>query len=252
MFLLFYFYAAGRFAFVRSICALAPRTALLLLLSGVMVATNWLIYIYAVQNDQVLQTSLGYFILPLLSIFMGYIVFKERVYPLQWLSIGLATFGIVYVVAGYGEFPWIALALAFSFGIYSVIQKKVKINSRLSLLVETLCLTPFALLYLLLLYRDGGLFFLSAGVLYDAGMVGMGLVTLVPLVLFSQSVKHIPFLVVGFTQFYLPSVLFLIGVLWFDEVFTLAYQVTFGFIWFAIIIFIYDSIRRQRKGAPRS
>lgn len=247
LFLAAYLYAQQGGAFVRTMRALALPTLALLLLSGMLIATNWLTYIYAVQNDNVLQASLGYFILPLLSIFMGFVVFKENITPLQWTSIALAAAGIAYLIFFYGGAPWIALTLALSFGMYSTIHKKIKLNANLSLLTETLYLLPFTLLYLAWLARNEQLFFLSHGVGYDLGIMGLGLMSVVPLILFNHAIKHIPFLIVGFIQFYLPSTLFLIGVLWFDEPFATHYQITFGLIWLAVIIFIYDILRRRTR-----
>lgn len=238
--LVLFFSIWKRKAFFEQCKKITFRSFYLLSLSGFLITCNWLIYIYSIQRELLLQSSLGYFISPLLSILMGWLLLKEKISRLQGFSVILSALGVGYLIFFYHQVPWIAMILAFTFGGYSIVHKKIKLESSFMLFLETLVLLPFTLGYLLLLARQQELFFLANSWQYDIGIVGLGVISSVPLILFSYALKGLSFLVIGFVQFYMPSILFLISVFVFDEYFGIEYRITFILIWTSVILFIFS------------
>ena len=184
---------------------------------------------------------------PILSVFMGLVLLREKIHPLQWLSILLATMGVGYLIFFYGKLPWLALGMASTFGVYSLLQKKITLESSFSLFLEMAFLVPITLAYFVFIYLQGSLSFLTISWQYDLGLVFLGILTILPLVFFGYSIKWVTFTLLGFVQFYLPSAIFFIGVFLFKEEFSLQYQITFVFIWLAVVTFIIGGYRSYHK-----
>ena len=218
----------------------------LLFLSGFLISINWGIYIYSVQVNLVLQASLGYFIAPLLSMLFGFIILKEKVNLLQWVSILLAASGVIYLIVYYQTLPWIAFGLALSFSIYGLIHKKINLEANLAFLIETGILIPFTLIYFSILYFYNSLGFVNQSFLYSGGIILLGVFSSVPLVFFGHGVKLVRLILLGFIQFYMPTALFFIGVFGFGEEFQDQYKVTFILIWIAVFIFITNNLKIKK------
>ncbi len=247
LFLMLFFVFFKKQAFQKQWKKIKKSSLFFLFISGLMISSNWLLYIYAIHTNQLLQASLGYFITPILSVFMGLVLLQEKINRLQWVSIFLATVGVGYLIFFYGKFPWLALGMASTFGVYSLVQKQITLEASFSLLLEIAFLVPVALAYFVFTYLQGNLSFFYVSRTYDLGLVFLGIITSLPLVFFSYSIKWITFTILGFVQFYLPSAIFLIGVFIFKEEFSLQYQITFIFIWLAVVIFIIGSYRSYHK-----
>jgi chloramphenicol-sensitive protein RarD len=217
--------------------------------SAVFISVNWLIYVWAVANGHVVDASLGYFINPLFSVVLGVFVLGERLNRAQWAAIMLATGGVLYLAVALGRPPWIALALAFSFGMYGLIRKVVAVEAVPGLATETLLLSPFALGFLIWCSFQGTGALGHSSTAVDALLVGSGLVTAMPLALFAYGARRIPLSTVGLVQYIGPTLQFLLGVLVFHEPFPRARAVGFVMIWSALAIYAADGLwRRSRMG----
>jgi chloramphenicol-sensitive protein RarD len=208
-----------------------------------------LIYVYGVNSERVIETSLGYFINPLFSVLLGMIFLKERLRPLQWLPIGLAAVGVVYLTWTYGSLPWIALSLAFSFGFYGLVKKKSPLGSLYGLTLETGLVFIPAFGYLIYIESIGQGAFGHTGVVSDLLMIGAGVVTTIPLLMFASAAKRIPLTMVGIMQYIAPTIQFMIGVLLYKEPFTTTSLIGFSMVWAALIIFWVEGVfaRKARK-----
>jgi chloramphenicol-sensitive protein RarD len=218
-------------------------------LAGLLLGVNWLTYVWAVNNGYIVESSLGYFINPLLSVLLGIFFLKEKLRPLQWIPIGLATLGVLYLTLTYGRLPWIALTLAFSFAFYGLLKKKSVLGSLYGLTLETGLLLLPALAYLLYAdYAEKGIF-LHTNLRTDLLLIGSGAVTAIPLLLFAQAAQRIPLTMIGLMQYIAPTGQFLIGVLLYKEEFNATQAVGFGIIWFALIFFWAEGwfVYRQKK-----
>jgi chloramphenicol-sensitive protein RarD len=229
--------------------ALKPRVLRIYLVAAVLIGINWLVYIWAVNAGFIVEVSLGYYVNPLLNVFMGMLFLRERLRALQWVPLGLATVGVLYLAFAYGSLPWIALTLAFSFGLYGLVKKTAPLGSLYGLTLETGLLFLPALLYLLYsdMTRQGA--FLHSGVISDVLMMGAGLVTTVPLLMFASAARRIPLSLVGILQYIAPTLQFLLGVLVYGEPFTHTQFIGFGIVWAALILFGvegYFATRSQR------
>lgn len=218
------------------------RTLLILFATTLFVATNWLIFIWSVSNNRVLQASLGYFINPLFSVLLGMVFLKERLRPLQVTALLLAAAGVAYLTLRLGSFPWIALSLAVSFGFYGLVRKVVPVSPVVGLFVETLLLTPPALGYLIYLYGLGRGAFIRLGIKTDLLLMASALVTALPLLLFILGTKRLHLSTVGFLQYIVPSCFFLIAVFVFHEVVSSAQIGAFVLIWSALALYTADSM----------
>jgi len=229
-----------------------PRAAWMLALSGVLIGVNWGLYIWAVNAGHVVETSLGYFINPLLNVVIGVLFLRERLNPWQWLSVAIATTGVVWLTFNYGSFPWIALSLAASFGAYGLVRKLVAVPPVRGLGVESLYLLLPALALLLWgeSHGDGG-FIAHGGVAswgWFAGalLVFGGILTALPLIGFADAVKRIPYSMVGLLQYIAPTLQLLCGVLVLGESFDRDRAIGFAFIWMALAIYAADGLLRAR------
>lgn len=228
---------------------LAPRVLRIYIAAALLIAVNWLVYVWAVNAGFIVETSLGYFINPLISVLMGVIFLRERLRPGQWVPIGLAATGVLYLTFAYGSLPWIALTLAFSFGTYGLVKKMAPLNSLNGLTLETGILFMPALLYLVYVDTIGQGAFLHAGAISDILLVGAGVVTTIPLIMFASAARRIPLSSMGILQYIAPTLQLLIGVLLFNEPFTPTQFIGFGIVWTALIIFGVEGFLSHRAQA---
>ena len=215
--------------------------------SAALISINWLVYVWAVANGHVIEASLGYFINPLVSVLMGVFVLNERLNRTQWLAVALASAGVLWLTVQHGTPPWIALALALSFGSYGLIRKQVAVDSIAGLGVETLLIAPLMLAYLIFVTAHGTLAFGVNGAMVDTLLVLSGAVTAVPLVLFAYGVRRIPLTTVGILQYVGPTLQFLTGRYLFHEAFSATQAVGFVLIWAALIVYVGEGFWRQRR-----
>lgn len=215
-------------------------------LTTVLVSANWLVYIYAILADQVLQASLGYFINPLVNVLLGVLFLSERLNRWRVAAVLLAAAGVAYQVVGYGAVPWISLALAFTFGFYALMRKKAGIDPFAGLLVETALLSPLALGYLVVLGAAGAGRFLVGDPVMDLLLVASGLVTGVPLVLFMIGAQRLTLSTIGLMQYLAPTIQFVLAIALFRESFTAAHLVTFACIWAGLALYSWDALRAYR------
>lgn len=242
--LLIYILLTNRWQEFRS--ALNLRTIGTYSIAAVLLSLNWLIYVWGVNAGFIVETSLGYFINPLLSVLLGVLFLHERLRPLQWVPVGLAALGVIYLTGVYGRLPWIALSLAFTFGFYGFVKKLSPLGSLYGLALETGIVFPVALIYLVFVDVSGSGAFLRDSALIDSLLVGAGLVTTVPLLLFASAAKQIPLTIVGMLQYIAPTLQFLIGVFLYKEPFDLAHFIGFAIVWVALIIFAVESYISNR------
>lgn len=225
---------------------LNTRTFQIYLIAALLIGVNWLTYVWAVNAGFIVETSLGYFINPLLSVLMGVFFLRERLRVAQWIPVILAAIGVAYLTFAYGRLPWIALSLAFSFGFYGLVKKLAPLGSLYGLTLETGILFLPALAYLGWAEVDNTGAFLHSGVTADLLMVGAGVVTTIPLLLFASAAKQIPLSTVGILQYLAPTIQLLIGVLVYKETFDQSRLIGFGIVWLALIIFWVESYLASR------
>ncbi|NWF34048.1 EamA family transporter RarD [Stenotrophomonas sp. SAM-B] len=229
--------------------AAQPRALPTLALSSVAIAFNWGLYIWAINAGHVIETSLGYFINPLVSVVLGVVVLKERLRRLQWLAVGCAALGVAWLTVDAGTPPWIALGLACSFGLYGLLRKMISVDPVAGLGVESLYLFLPAIGFALWSENGhGGAFFSGWGWRNDALLIFGGAVTALPLIGFAYGVKRIPLSLVGILQYIAPSIGLLLGVFFFREPFDTAKAVGFAAIWTGLLLFIGDGVWRSRVG----
>jgi len=228
-----------------------PRSLAALGASAVMIAMNWGVFIWAVTHDHVLQSSLGYYINPLLNVALGFCFLRERLRPMQIAAVLLAAAGVLIMVIGFGRVPWISLVLAGCFGTYGLIRKQVAVDGATGLLVETLLLLPLALAALAWMYGHGVAAFLLVSARIDWLLVGSGAVTVVPLVLFAVAARRLRLGTLGLFQYMTPTMHLITGVFLFGEPFTRADAVTFACIWAGLALYTADVWRAQRRQALR-
>lgn len=225
---------------------LNARTFQIYFIAAILIGVNWLTYVWAVNAGFIVETSLGYFINPLLSVLMGVIFLRERLRAVQWIPVALAALGVAYLTFAYGRLPWIALLLAFTFGFYGLTKKLAPLGSVFGLTLETGILFLPAVLYLGLAETNGSAAFLRSGPTADLLMIGAGVVTTIPLLLFASAAKQIPLSMIGILQYLAPTIQFLIGVLVYKEPFDRSRLIGFGIVWLALIIFWVESFLANR------
>ncbi|RTE64959.1 EamA family transporter RarD [Amphritea opalescens] len=215
--------------------------------SAILISINWGVFIWAVGQGHILETSMGYFINPLVSLLLGMIFLGERLRKVQWIAICLAVAGVAYQLILLGNLPWVALVLACSFGTYGLLRKQIVIDPFSGLLIETLLLSPFALVYLFWLQQHDQLIFLTANITTSWLLVAGGIVTSLPLICFAAGVKRLPLTVNGLLMYITPSITFILAVVVYDEPMNLNRLVTFALIWSGLIIFTVEGIWRARN-----
>jgi chloramphenicol-sensitive protein RarD len=223
-----------------------------LAVSATLISINWLTYVWGVTHDHVVETSLGYFIGPLVNVLLGVVLLSERLSPAQWASVALAVAGVGYLTVVTGGLPWIALTLAFSFATYGLIRKIVKVESLPGLATETLLLVPFAGAYLLWCESAGRGALGHAGPAIDALLVGSGPLTAFALFLFAYGTRLLPYSTVGMLQFITPTLQFMCGVFALHEPFERTRAVGFAIIWAALLIYTGEGLRLSREQRAES
>jgi chloramphenicol-sensitive protein RarD len=217
------------------------------LIAALLIGFNWLTYVWAVNAGYIIETSLGYFINPLFSVLLGVVFFHERLRVGQWVAIALAACGVLYLTYLYGSLPWIALTLTFTFGLYGLVKKIASLNSLDGLTLETGILFLPALGYLIYSELSGHGAFLHGGAASDLLLVGAGLATTVPLLLFASAARSIPLSLVGLMQYIAPTIQFLLGVFVYREPFSPSQLIGFSIIWVALIVFAAESVITNQR-----
>ncbi|RJP49613.1 MAG: EamA family transporter RarD [Anaerolineaceae bacterium] len=228
---------------------LNQRTIFIYSIAAVLIGVNWLTYVWAVNEDYIVETSLGYFINPLLSVLLGVIILREKLRSFQWIPVGLAAVGVIYLTIVYGQLPWIALTLAFSFGFYGLVKKIAPLSSLYGLTLETGLLFLPALGFLAFSEIRGDGAFTHAGLASDLLLIGAGVVTTIPLLMFASAARQIPLTVVGLLQYIAPTLQFLLGVLVYHEPFDQTRLIGFSIVWLALIIFWVENYLAHRAPA---
>ena len=222
-----------------------PTVAVKLFLSSMLISVNWLVYIWATNNEHVVEASLGYYINPLIIIGFGVIFLKEKMRPLQWAAVAIATLGVLVLTFDYGRLPWIALALAVSWGSYGLIKKQLGLGALEGLAIETFISSFFYLAYLIYIGNQGtGQFGQNWGL--TALLISAGAVTAIPLLLFNGSTNRLPFTTIGLLQYITPTLQFSIGVWVVNEEMPTARWIGFLIIWAALVTLAIDLIRSSR------
>jgi chloramphenicol-sensitive protein RarD len=223
------------------------RARNLLFLAAVVIAVNWGTYIYGVNNHRVVETSLGYFINPLVTVLMGVLILRERLRSGQWAALGIAFVAVVGLAVEYGHPPWVSLTLAFSFGTYGLAKKQANVAAVESLTFETLVLAPVALGYLFWLGASGDSHFAGHGVGHALLLASTGIITAVPLVCFGSAAIRVPMTTLGLLQYLAPTCQFVLGVAVFDEEMPPMRWIGFALVWLALVLFTFESLTHRRR-----
>jgi chloramphenicol-sensitive protein RarD len=227
----------------------SPRTVVALVVSALLIALNWGLFIWAVTTDRIIDTSLGYYINPLVSFMLGVVWLGERLTKIQIAAIGLAVLGVINQTVALGYLPWISLVLAASFGIYGLIRKTVAVESLEGLTIEAVILAPVSLGYIVyLVATEQGAFF-HVSLTTDLLLVTAGPITAIPLLLFAAGARLVRLSTMGFLQYLAPSISLLLAVFLYHEPFTQAHAVTFALIWSALALVTWEALRRERYSA---
>ena len=226
--------------------ALTRRTIGLLAAAIMFLSINWLVYVYSIDANQVVQGALGYFINPLVSVALGVILLAERLDKTQWLAIGIAVVAVLVLTVSYGGVPWISLTLAVSFGFYGLIKKRANVDALPSLAIETAVVTPIAVAYLWFLEANGEAAFIQDGLGISVLLILLGPITAIPLLAFGAAAIRIPLSTLGIIQYVTPTVIFLLGITVFGESMPALRWVGFGLVWIALVVFTVDAWRRSR------
>lgn len=224
----------------------STRTVLLYLAAAILIGVNWYLYVWAVAHDFVVETSLGYYITPLVNVLLGVVVLGERLRPMKWVAVALATVGVSILTWAYAAPPRIALGLAASFGTYGLVKKTAPLPALEGLALETALLAAPALAYLLAAERAGSGAFLHGGAATDVFLIGGGLVTIVPLLLFASAVRVVPLSTMGLIQFLSPTIQLVLALALYDEPFGRSRVAGFVAVWIALGVFAFDELRKQR------
>jgi chloramphenicol-sensitive protein RarD len=230
----------------RAVALTSAKTIGIYAIAGILLSINWLVYVWGVNAGFIVETSLGYFINPLLSVLLGVIFLRERLRLAQWIPVLIASAGVIYLTFVYGRPPWIALSLAFSFGFYGLVKKLAPLGSLYGLTLETGIVFPAAMIYLLVVEANGTGAFLHDTTLANYFLIGSGVVTTIPLLMFASAAKEIPLSVIGLLQYIAPTLQFLIGVFVYKEPFDKAHFSGFAVVWVALVIFWVENYFARR------
>ncbi|MCA0173591.1 EamA family transporter RarD [Bacillus sp. RAR_GA_16] len=228
-----------------------PKKLAAIAFASLFITINWYAFIWAVNHDHVIQTSLGYYINPLISVLLGILFLKERLSFWQLISFLLATIGVLNLVFRFGEIPWVSLVLAMSFGLYGLLKKKARLGALTGLTIETLLITPFALIYLITVRSSvADALYIQNSVTFSL-LLGAGVVTAVPLLLFASGANRISLSMIGFLQYIAPTLMLIQGVFLYGESFTSVHVVSFTLIWAALVLFTFARTKLFRRIEPR-
>lgn len=231
---------------VRAACR--NKTKLLLLaVSAILIGSNWLTFIWAVNNHHMLEASMGYFINPLVNVLLGMLFLSERFRRMQWVAVALAFSGVAIQLWQFGSIPYISLILAFTFGLYALVRKKIGVDSQTGMLIETLWLLPIAAIYLFFIADTTTSHLGQNTMSLNLLLVAAGVVTTVPLLFFTAAATKLRLSTLGFFQYIGPTMMFVLATVFYGETIGKEKLITFGFIWAALIIFVFDALYYQRK-----
>ncbi|AWH88786.1 EamA family transporter RarD [Limnobaculum parvum] len=231
---------------VRQACR--NKTKLLLLaVSAILIGSNWLTFIWAVNNHHMLEASMGYFINPLVNVLLGVLFLSERFRRMQWIAVALAFSGVAIQLWQFGSIPYISLTLAFTFGIYALVRKKIGVDSQTGMLIETLWLLPIAAIYLFFIADTATSHLSQNSMSLNLLLVAAGVVTTIPLLCFTAAATRLRLSTLGFFQYIGPTLMFVLATAFYGETIGKDKLITFGFIWVALIIFVLDALYYQRK-----
>lgn len=224
------------------------RVVLTMGLAGLLIFVNWQTYVYATLTNQVVEAALGYFINPIVTVFLGVILLKERLNATQWVAVGISIVAVIVLAFGYGQLPWIALVLAFSFGFYGLIKKRVgpQVDAVSGLTIETVWLAPLAVVQLVFVAMTTGLTIGTVSVWHTVLLLSAGAVTAVPLLLFAAAARRLPLIYMGFIQYFAPFIQFLVGVVVLQEPMPLERWIGFALVWVALGVLTFDLLRGVR------
>ena len=224
------------------------RVVLIMGAAGALIFVNWLTYVFATLSGQVVEAALGYFINPIVTVFLGVLVLRERLNAVQWTAVGISIVAVVVLAVGYGQLPWIALVLAFSFGFYGLIKKRVggRVDAVSGLTLETAWLAPLSAVLLVVVGATGGLTMGTLGTWHTVLLLGAGAVTAIPLLLFAAASRRLPLIYMGFIQYFAPFIQFLVGVVVLREPMPLERWIGFGLVWVALVVLTFDLVRGAR------
>ena len=223
-----------------------------LAISTFFISINWLVFIWAVANNKIIETALGYYINPLVSVLLGYLFFSERMTKYQYLAIGIAFIAVFYQIVTLETIPLVSLALALSFAFYGMIRKKINVGSIVGLFIETLILMPFALIGIYYLITTNKISFLHSSINIDLMLSLGGLITIIPLLLFNGAATRMKLSTLGFFQYIGPSCSFFVAIFIYNEEFNFDKLITFSLIWIALLIFSLDSINTKHKNKKQN
>lgn len=226
------------------------KVLIVILGCAVLLALNWLSYLITITTKQVLQASLGYFIAPLVTILSAHLFLKENLSKWKWIAIILAGIGVLWLAILSGQIPYLGIIIALTWGVYGVIRKLAPLPSLLGFSIETLLLFPFAMLFLIWHQQQGSLQFFELSLPLILLLIGSGVITMVPLLLFASATKKIPLSLIGILQYMTPTMQFFIGLFIFDEIFDLNRFIGYVWVWLGVILFIFSSLRENKKSTP--
>lgn len=219
------------------------KTGAAMVAAGITISFNWGTFIWAVNNGHIVETSMGYYINPLVSILFAVVVLRERLDKMQLAAITCAFIGVASMVYSFGKIPWVSLTLAFTFALYGLLKKILPVSALTSIMLETLLITPLALVYEYSLWQQGVSFYASGNLQVIMMLTGAGVVTAIPLLLFTAGARLLPLKIIGFLQYISPTLTLLIGVFVYNEAFTASHLLAFGWIWAALLLFIVSQLR---------
>lgn len=219
------------------------KTGAAMVAAGITISFNWGTFIWAVNNGHIVETSMGYYINPLVSILFAVVFLRERLDKMQLAAITCAFIGVASMVYSFGKIPWVSLTLAFTFALYGLLKKILPVSALTSIMLETLLITPLALVYECTLWQQGVSFYASGNLQVIMMLTGAGVVTAIPLLLFTAGARLLPLKIIGFLQYISPTLTLLIGVFVYNEAFTASHLLAFGWIWAALLLFIVSQLR---------
>lgn len=219
------------------------KTGAAMVAAGITISFNWGTFIWAVNNGHIVETSMGYYINPLVSILFAVVFLRERLDKMQLAAITCAFIGVASMVYSFGKIPWVSLTLAFTFALYGLLKKILPVSALTSIMLETLLITPLALVYEYSLWQQGFSFYASGNLQVIMMLTGAGVVTAIPLLLFTAGARLLPLKIIGFLQYISPTLTLLIGVFVYNEAFTASHLLAFGWIWAALLLFIVSQLR---------
>lgn len=219
------------------------KTGAAMVAAGITISFNWGTFIWAVNNGHIVETSMGYYINPLVNILFAVVFLRERLDKMQLAAITCAFIGVASMVYSFGKIPWVSLTLAFTFALYGLLKKILPVSALTSIMLETLLITPLALVYEYSLWQQGVSFYASGNLQVIMMLTGAGVVTAIPLLLFTAGARLLPLKIIGFLQYISPTLTLLIGVFVYNEAFTASHLLAFGWIWAALLLFIVSQLR---------